>query len=287
MRISCPTCQYTKDMDDTSLPAETVFATCPQCGNKFRFREDAPDNAPEPDFLLTLPTPAETASMDQQPNANDFAWEAREPESPGIPGTPPIPWAYRATLGYPAAFVETVRQALFTSGDFFSRLTADRKTTGAMSFCVVCLVVGFISTEFWAWGIETFLGDALSETAVQVAGGEFIGWGAFAVSTIALIPLGPLFLLLSAAILYSGLWISRVPSRSFGACANVYAFALSANVFSLVPFIGQYLAAFWGLYLLIVGLRRVFAISVWRSLAALLAPPALLLLITLLLASLV
>lgn len=73
MQIICPDCQFTREVDETKLPARSQMATCPKCKTKFRFRElpkekstleDTPDAAPvaepvpEPEPVVA-PTPAQ------------------------------------------------------------------------------------------------------------------------------------------------------------------------------------------------------------------------------------
>lgn len=43
MNITCPDCQFTREVDETKIPASARMATCPKCGTKFRFREDPED----------------------------------------------------------------------------------------------------------------------------------------------------------------------------------------------------------------------------------------------------
>lgn len=39
MRIRCPECHFERDIDTTNIPATATVATCPKCGNRFRFRD--------------------------------------------------------------------------------------------------------------------------------------------------------------------------------------------------------------------------------------------------------
>lgn len=38
MKLVCPQCQYSKELDEAVIPTEMVYATCPQCTRRFRFR---------------------------------------------------------------------------------------------------------------------------------------------------------------------------------------------------------------------------------------------------------
>lgn len=47
MEITCPECQYSRNIPDEKVPSTSVNATCPMCGTKFRFREIGPELAEE------------------------------------------------------------------------------------------------------------------------------------------------------------------------------------------------------------------------------------------------
>lgn len=68
MDITCPNCKYSRSIPDDKVPANSVKATCPQCGTKFRFRDPgfAPDGTDEPQARQPRP---ETAPEPQAPQA--------------------------------------------------------------------------------------------------------------------------------------------------------------------------------------------------------------------------
>ncbi len=39
MQIVCPDCQFSREVDETKVPARSQVATCPKCKTKFKFRE--------------------------------------------------------------------------------------------------------------------------------------------------------------------------------------------------------------------------------------------------------
>ncbi len=57
MLIRCPQCQFERDIDTGAIPATATMATCPRCGQRFRFRDAA--GAPS-----HLPAPPETPRED-------------------------------------------------------------------------------------------------------------------------------------------------------------------------------------------------------------------------------
>lgn len=76
MDITCPNCQFSRQVPDDKIPSRSVNATCPQCGTKFRFRK--PEEAIRPDDFSVTPPAAEQATP-----------EAPEPPTEAAPETAP------------------------------------------------------------------------------------------------------------------------------------------------------------------------------------------------------
>ena len=48
MKIICPVCGFTRDVDEGKLPSAAAIATCPRCKERFRFRESVATDRNEP-----------------------------------------------------------------------------------------------------------------------------------------------------------------------------------------------------------------------------------------------
>ncbi|WP_243545613.1 YIP1 family protein [Pseudodesulfovibrio tunisiensis] len=91
MRIICPECQFTREVDETRIPARAQIATCPKCKVKFQFRE-----LPEEEFAETEsvePETPTTAAASEPETAPETTPEiepetVRPPESETIPEKP-------------------------------------------------------------------------------------------------------------------------------------------------------------------------------------------------------
>lgn len=94
MEIICPECQFSRQVDETKIPARSQVATCPKCQTKFKFRElpeetfevedpNAPEAAREPE----KPTGPRQASLLDPPPAS----AKPEPERPAKPAQPRQP----------------------------------------------------------------------------------------------------------------------------------------------------------------------------------------------------
>ena len=59
MKIICPDCQFSREVDETRIPARSQVATCPKCQTKFKFR-DLPEEETTAEDSTTEPTTTET-----------------------------------------------------------------------------------------------------------------------------------------------------------------------------------------------------------------------------------
>lgn len=105
MRITCPKCGFARSVPEEKVPATSVFATCPKCAHRFRFREVEPADGtlraeraaatgrtwiepasqPVPDAARPAPEPRRPSDLDKGTVAPSFSpppsatWEPEEP----------------------------------------------------------------------------------------------------------------------------------------------------------------------------------------------------------------
>jgi hypothetical protein len=63
--ITCPNCDFSKDVPSEKLPARSVIATCPGCSCRFRFSPTGGEG------VLEMPPPEETPRDDSSPDRDD------------------------------------------------------------------------------------------------------------------------------------------------------------------------------------------------------------------------
>ena len=78
MQITCPECRFTREVDETKIPARSQVATCPKCQTKFKFRD-----LPEEEFFIEEPEPAATP----EPKAEPAVRRKVEPKADPAPRT--------------------------------------------------------------------------------------------------------------------------------------------------------------------------------------------------------
>lgn len=303
MKLVCPQCGYNKELDEAAVPAEMVYATCPQCRTRFRFRDE------ESSFVLEEETPGDSVPGDQAVEAVQdmtsapsaatdadtakvrsvrFAARDTQPSDGAYPhmdtafsgtyteGTESSgaanPWQQRTQIGMLAAFIATVRAVLFAPASFFREVGSEWKGSGIIPFYLCCSVGGFLVLQLWSWAYGAFLSDVLSQEAMRVLGGEFMGWFMVGTTSVALVVLSPVLLFITAGVIHGCLRIVGVGKGRFGTTMLICGFSTGVNVLYMVPFIGQYLAMLWGLFVILVGIKHAHGTSITRAFISLLLP---------------
>ena len=87
MRIICPNCDYAQDIPEAKIPPRSVMATCPKCGEKFKFRELDPALLADLQAREDQDSSAEPAAPAQPETA--AAHETNGQEPPSRPAAPP------------------------------------------------------------------------------------------------------------------------------------------------------------------------------------------------------
>jgi predicted Zn finger-like uncharacterized protein len=86
MQIICPECRFTREVDESKIPARSQVATCPKCQTKFKFRD-----LPEEDFLIeepeTAPEPASRPEPKPEPAAPGTAAPRVKTRTPPVIGS--------------------------------------------------------------------------------------------------------------------------------------------------------------------------------------------------------
>lgn len=70
MEIICPECHFSREVDETKIPARSQVATCPKCKTKFQFRELPEEPVAEPEVAQA---PADTPAQPEKPLAEQDA----------------------------------------------------------------------------------------------------------------------------------------------------------------------------------------------------------------------
>jgi hypothetical protein len=244
--ILCPRCR-----EPLADPPE---AFCPRCGAAV---EPAVDGVPpEPEAAPPVP-----------------------PEEPAPPPPPGIPWDDRARLGFTTALVDTTVQVLRAPSDFYRRMRPAGGVGSALAYAVIVAYFGFVATVLYEWIFQMILGQQAPELGLGAEVDRMVAMmqGGSPVVRLLAVPLGlAAAAFIGAAINHLALMLLSGARRGFEATFRVCAFANAANVASLLPICGPFVASVWFMVLCIIGLSVVHGISWQKATAAVLLPLAVL-----------
>jgi hypothetical protein len=183
-------------------------------------------------------------------------------------------WDDRASQGTMKAYLETATKCLLSPAHFFSTLPLEAGYGAPILFGVMSMVFGAVFTYLWVHILRGGLSGVSVLGLIIITGFAFIG------SVIVV----PISLLLWSLITHGMLLLLKGARSGFEATLRVVSYSSVTAVFSAVPVVGT-IASLWALYLGTVGLRETHETDTAKAAAAVLIPPAVLVLLGLVLAS--
>lgn len=183
------------------------------------------------------------------------------------------PWEERQRYGLLNALYLTIKDVLFTPGQFFRRMPTGLGLVQPLLFAVV-LTFGSAFFDFM-WSLT---GGSLQRL---LARGDFSDFVRAPVVLGGIWVLSPLVavvqVVVRAAIFHLGLMLVGGNRMGFEATFRVVAYSRAAGIVSLLPFCGGLVGLIWEIAITIVGLARVHGVEEWRPIVAVLLPLALVL----------
>ncbi len=301
MKIVCPHCNFSKEIDASKLPPEVKKATCPKCKEKFdidpgklsappppeTFEEETISikerYRPEPDMetealaASLVESKKESKPSQPPPMPTGSARTRTAPPPPSRDGQN-IAWETRAG-GFFGDFWATTKHVLFKPGDFFTSMPISGGQKAPLIFGVVWGSFGTILSLFWQavimmLGMGAFLSQ-MGELDPALAGAlpmTYMVGGLVAIMVLAPV-LTVIGLYIGSAIIHVLLLIVRGGGGGFEATFRVLAYSTSTQICNIVPYLGGFVAGIWALVLMIMGLPKAHNTGVGRVLIAILVIP--------------
>jgi len=306
LKIICPACSFTRDVDEGKLSSVAAIAVCPRCKERFRFREPALDRSesvdpPTPDDDLLPPgaviPPYRANQLDE-----DLFSHPRDSGAPDRPSAPPdaederesrrqAAETYRRmaelaspsdeveTLsnpwedpyeGYPAAFYQTAVRVLFAAPRFFAGLVPQKQLGRALAFYLLVGLFQIFAEQFWLAVFAKVLAPR-AESDPHLAQllpllARDISLPLVVLARTALITLE----LFVASMLYHIVFRMIVPAKAnFSLVFQVIAYAAAPALLGIIPLLGLLAGFVWSIACGVVGCRYALRISWTQTLLAL------------------
>ena len=284
MQITCPHCRYSKNIPDSKIPPTAARVSCPKCGAKFDL------NSPGVSFPETDPVYDENPSADKItagvsgfPSEDTIIPPPIE-EADRVSSDKDIPWESKSG-GMLASLFKTIKQVLFSPGDFYSRLKPYGNAGYPISFAVLTSIVPYLVTLFFQFSFIAPSLNQLNDIGIPL---EAIAGPVLFIGVAVLLPIILIIsLYIGAAVIHVSLIILFGRNERYSATFRVLAYTSAAQLWSIIPFIGPLISGIWALVLSVVGLSKVHRISKTRAFFALFLLPIVLGAVALVLAILV
>lgn len=309
MKLVCPHCNFSRNIDSSKIPENAKKATCPKCHQKFDLdlgeltAAQAPPPIEEETTIIDTAaeagealTPKETFKPAPATDLEDMAAglvasgavgpeadlgpapEFDQSAGPEVDiGAGPvgqqvggIPWEDRQA-GFFGDLWATIKQVIFSPGIFFDRMPISGGFKGPLVFGVITGSIGTILSMFWQ------LAGMLLGIGLGGGMGDLFPATMMVGVMVGFMVLSPIFIALAlfigAVFMHLFLIIVRGAGGGYQATFRVLAYAAAPNLFNIVPFLGGFVAAIWSLVLLFMGLKRAHDISMLRVFLAVIVIP--------------
>ena len=240
VKITCPYCDFSKEMSTGKIPPGTRWATCPRCRQRFEFISQDP--------VVGI----------QEVQTGKGAGSKRGAS----------PWERRSELGVWKGLYETFKGVLFSPGKVFSTMAHKGGIREPLAFGLLLGSLGAMFGFFWNF---LMIGESLVSKWPNLLGQFSLG-----LIFLVVIILTPLFVLMSmfvvSGILHLSLLIVGGGRSGFEGTFRIVAFSQSTKILDLVPFVGGFVGWFWHLIVQVIGLREMHETSYSRTIIAMILP---------------
>jgi hypothetical protein len=246
VNITCPYCQFSKEIPKEKIPPGVIGVTCPRCGQRFEWAAAVKD----------------MSSVGEE----DPEREGQDPMAGPEDGTARrgAPWENRSELGFWQSIFQTIKEVLFSPQALFKTLSVRNGFRDPLVFGLFLGSIGGMIGLFWQFVIVS---GGLLPFVLPVIGHIAIGLLFFV-----LMLLVPVFvaagIFFYSGILHLMLTIVRGGKNGYEATFRVISYSHATRVFSFIPIIGGLVSGVWGLIIQIIGLREIHDTTYLRVIGA-------------------
>ncbi len=171
------------------------------------------------------------------------------------------PWEDQDKIGFTEGLLQTLKASLFAPQEFFSKLPIEGGFLTPLLYALIIETFATLVGYAWAFSFDHSLFGA-----TKLPGSWVIILGI-------LVPiLVFLRIVVFAFVLHVSLFVISAASRDFEATFRIVCYSCGPELFNAVPIIGGAVALVWQLYLVVLGLREIHAITTARAATAVLLP---------------
>jgi len=225
-----------------------VRITCPQCG----FEQPETDECIKCGVIISKYLRYQEMARSYEGKIREISTEEKY--------TP-----FESEEGFIGAFLKTTREALFSPTRFFKKVATGGGYWAPFIFAMISGIIGFGVVLLWQW---LFFSRMVPPQIYSL-----IPYSLFLIFVIILIPFMIAFsILVGSGVTHLCLMIVGGNRKGFEATFRAISYSYSAQLFYIVPFIGNFVGGIYLLILTIIGIREGHAISTGKAVLAVFLP---------------
>ncbi len=178
------------------------------------------------------------------------------PIGPGAGMRGKTPWEDREQLGFFGGLFETLKQILFSPGEFFKRMPVTGGLTDPLLFGLIFGMTGALFSYFWQIALHGVMRNFMTSEMLAVSESSLFQGASLALLALCAPFLVILWLFMLAGMLHLFLLMVQGAKQGFEATFRVVAYSEAPYLFLVLPFCGGLLAWVWSLVLILTGLQH-------------------------------
>ncbi len=286
MRITCPQCEFSREVTEGMLPLHVRTATCPVCQHRFAlsrekltteqhngteicveaqekasFKKEPYESTEKQVFMeheLVESEKAAAAYQEQAEQGGKTEQAKFQPSHEDASASFAIqnPWEYHKDIGFLSAFFQTVMRVCFAPARFFVGFQANAPKNLALIFYLIVSILQVSCERFWAQAMVNYLAPmAANDPQLQQLLGMFASSSSFLhvllMSTV--FSIAELFV---AAGFYFFMFKVIVANRAdFSLIFQITAYGVAPVLLCIVPGIGSLVGFIWSIACTTLGFR--------------------------------
>lgn len=261
MKIACPQCAFSREVNPARIPDGRAIATCPKCGCRFRFslKNGVEDILPPKGWSATEESEEEIRARATEAYAREAERfeDASTGEETGAEAKEGNPWDEApGRKGWFSAFCQTCTRVLFSAPLFFRSLRPQSGQGRPLLFYLIICLFQSLVERFWAHVFHSMLsqgagGDPqLEKLLAMLSPDDNIALGL-------LLRCGMLVaqLYVCSFLIYLAYRIVAPARASFSLLFQIWAYSAAPAIFCVIPALGSLAGTIWGLACLAVGCK--------------------------------
>jgi hypothetical protein len=166
------------------------------------------------------------------------------------------PWEDREHQGLFGGLSKTLKQVLFSPGDFFKTMPVTGGLTDPLLFGLILGMTGALFSYFWQIALSGVMQDFMPPQMLAASEHSLFQGASLAVLAICTPFLIILWLFILSGMLHLFLLMVQGAKSGFEATFRVVAYSEAPYLFLVLPFCGGFLAWIWSLVIILIGLQH-------------------------------